>query len=134
MQSILYSFSILFAVVQWVRGVFEIFHQAQDNEIFLLMLKICIINAQNPASTQLTDAEMAVARKSAFDAHNAYRRLHNVTEFVWNDNITEFSQNWSEYLAKINALVHSNSRLYGENIFYLCSFPDVRNRTGNLNV
>jgi hypothetical protein len=49
---------------------------------------------------------------------NQYRNINQVSNLVWNNTISIFSQNYSEYLLFNNLFKHSNSKLYGENLAY----------------
>ncbi|XP_050302498.1 uncharacterized protein LOC126740500 isoform X3 [Anthonomus grandis grandis] len=54
-------------------------------------------------------------------AHNAYRKSHGVPPLKLDKEICKFSQQWADHLVRRGALVHSNNRDYGENIFMMQS-------------
>ncbi|KAH1000065.1 uncharacterized protein LOC109533085 isoform X2 [Dendroctonus ponderosae] len=54
-------------------------------------------------------------------AHNEYRRKHGVPPLKLDKEICKFSQQWADHLIRKGALVHSNNRDYGENIFMMQS-------------
>ena len=49
--------------------------------------------------------------------HNYHRKRHQVNDLVRNSEIEKVAQNYSEYLAKIDQMIHSGS-IYGENLYY----------------
>ena len=50
--------------------------------------------------------------------HNYHRKRHQVNDLVRNSEIEKVAQNYSEYLAKIDQMIHSGSQIYGENLYY----------------
>lgn len=49
---------------------------------------------------------------------NKYRKKHKSLEITYDKTIERYSQTWSDTLLKNNKFEHSNSNLYGENLFY----------------
>ncbi|CAG9768166.1 unnamed protein product [Ceutorhynchus assimilis] len=54
-------------------------------------------------------------------AHNEYRKKHGVPSLKLDKEICKFSQQWADHLIRRGALIHSNNRDYGENIFMVQS-------------
>lgn len=52
------------------------------------------------------------------DYINNYRTIHQAPPLTWNNMISTFSQNWSDYLLANNLFKHSGNLLYGENLAY----------------
>jgi hypothetical protein len=49
---------------------------------------------------------------------NKYRKLHQAPELVWDDTVSNYAQEWSNYLLINNLFQHSGSSMYGENLAY----------------
>jgi uncharacterized protein YkwD len=49
---------------------------------------------------------------------NQLRKLHQAPPLIWDDNIADFSQSWSDYLLSSNMFKHSNTNMFGENLAY----------------
>jgi uncharacterized protein YkwD len=60
---------------------------------------------------------------------NIYRRTHHSNDLTYNNDISNFSQLWSDYLIKNNQFKHSYNKQYGEN---LSMFRGYRNDIINL--
>lgn len=60
---------------------------------------------------------------------NIYRRKHHSNDLTYNNDISSFSQLWSDYLIKNNQFKHSYNKQYGEN---LSMFRGYRNDIINL--
>lgn len=55
---------------------------------------------------------------------NQYRKAHQVPDLIWDDNISLYSQEWSNYLLSNNVFQHSGSSLYGENLAYFKGYGE----------
>ena len=53
---------------------------------------------------------------------NKYRTLHQAPPLVWDDTITNASQEWSNNLLTTNVFQHSGNKLYGENLAYFSGY------------
>lgn len=53
----------------------------------------------------------------ALDAHNRHRARHCVPAMKLDDTISRSAQNYAQYLANINQMVHSGVRGLGENLY-----------------
>lgn len=49
---------------------------------------------------------------------NQYRKAHDSSPLIYDNDISLFSQTWSNYLLNNNLFQHSGSQLYGENLTY----------------
>jgi len=56
---------------------------------------------------------------------NNYRNINQVGDLTWDDNISLFSQNWSDYLLTNNLFQHSATKLYGENLAEFIGYNDT---------
>ncbi|XP_066258178.1 uncharacterized protein [Euwallacea similis] len=54
-------------------------------------------------------------------AHNEYRKKHGVPPLKLNKEICKVSQQWADHLIRKGAMVHSNNKDYGENLFMMQS-------------
>ena len=54
--------------------------------------------------------------QSMLDRHNLYRAQHGVGNLQIDQTISTSAQKWSENLAQLRLLVHSNNGKYGENL------------------
>jgi hypothetical protein len=73
-----------------------------------------ILRAAEAAQLSLTSLQ----QKEITDYINQYRKAHQVGDLVWNDNIAQFSKNWSNYLVMNDLFQHSGNSIYGENLAY----------------
>jgi len=73
-----------------------------------------ILRAAEATQLSLTSAQ----QKEITDYVNQYRKANQADDLVWNDNIAQFSQNWSNYLVMNDLFQHSGNSLYGENLAY----------------
>jgi hypothetical protein len=73
-----------------------------------------ILQAPLSYQTPLTDSQ----RAEIIEYINQYRKAHQAPNLIWDDNITNYSQTWANYLITNNLFQHSGSQLYGENLAY----------------
>lgn len=57
-------------------------------------------------------------QKECLEAHNKYRKLHNVEPLVLNKKMCDFAQEWANDISKRAVLQHRPNTNYGENIYY----------------
>ncbi len=50
---------------------------------------------------------------------NMYRYCHQSPNIIYDIEIESYAQNWADYLLLNGKFEHSDSKLYGENLFYL---------------
>jgi len=84
-----------------------------------------ILHAALPAQIELSDKQ----KIDITNYINQYRKAHDTPPLVYNNDISSFSQTWSNYLLNNNVFQHSGSQLYGENLAY---FKGYGNDTMNL--
>jgi uncharacterized protein YkwD len=63
-------------------------------------------------------------------AHNTYRARHCVSSLQLDDGINRSAQNYAEYLARIDQMVHSNTNGLGENLFWKWSSNPFKTISG----
>ncbi len=56
-------------------------------------------------------------QKYALEAHNRHRARHCVSPLQLDDSISRSAQNYAQYLANINQMVHSGTSGVGENLY-----------------
>jgi uncharacterized protein YkwD len=78
--------------------------------------------ASLPSSIQPTLESLYQAQQNGLNAHNLYRRMHNVGELVLSDTLNSIAQNYSNYMASTNIFRHSMNPSLGENLFLSCSY------------
>ncbi len=65
---------------------------------------------------------MNIFRQNALQAHNAVRRLYNVSDLVLNDKLNDLAQVWSLNQARLNNLKINWGNKYGENNQVICAY------------
>lgn len=55
------------------------------------------------------------------NAHNDYRQKHGVPPLELSEKICEVAQKWADVLAKKKKLIHSDTKEYGENLYFKSS-------------
>lgn len=73
-----------------------------------------ILQAPLPNKFFITDEH----KKEITEYINKYRRIHQAPDLEWDDSISLYSQEWSNYLLINNLFQHSGSSMYGENLSY----------------
>ena len=61
--------------------------------------------------------------QESLDAHNKYRKVHNVPPMKLNPDMSANAAKWAEHMASLGTLEHAESEERdgnGENIFYAC--------------
>lgn len=66
----------------------------------------------------------------ALEAHNKYRARHCVSPLQLDDSISRSAQNYAEYLASINRMIHSGAKGLGENLFMKWSSAVITSISG----
>lgn len=66
----------------------------------------------------------------ALEAHNRYRARHCVSPLQLDDNISRSAQNYAQYLASINRMVHSGTQGLGENLYMKWSSAVITSISG----
>ena len=64
-------------------------------------------------------------RADILDNHNYHRKRHQVDILVRNEDIENMAQKYSEYLASISNMKHSENKNYGENLYYCFSNLEI---------
>ena len=65
-----------------------------------------------------SDINLEQIRADILSNHNEHRKAHQVEPLTRDSEIEKVAQAYSEYLASISQMVHSNNELYGENLYY----------------
>ena len=63
-----------------------------------------------------SNLDLEAIRKNILTNHNKYRKLHQVEDLKRNSDIEKIAQEYSEYLASINKLVHSKNTYKGSSL------------------
>lgn len=66
----------------------------------------------------------------ALDAHNGYRKRHCASPLQLDDNLSRSAQNYAQYLARINQMVHSGTNGLGENLYMQWSSAGIKTISG----
>jgi uncharacterized protein YkwD len=69
-------------------------------------------------------------QKQMLNAHNRYRTRHCVSSLQLDDSISQSAQNYAQYLANINQMVHSYTEGLGENLYWKWSSDVLENLNG----
>ena len=84
---------------------------------------------QRRQSSSFTTAQIQY-QKYTLEAHNRYRARHCVSPLKLDDTISRSAQNYAQYLASINQMVHSGTKGYGENLFMKWSSVAITSISG----
>ena len=64
------------------------------------------------------DLDLEKIRTDILSNHNYHRKRHQVDNLVRKASIEKVAQSYSEYLASIEQMMHSDNDQYGENLFF----------------
>ena len=83
------------------------------------LCSVSVSSNSNPIiALDLPDGCLAAFRDAVLTAHNEYRKQHSSPALQSDSSIDSSALGWSQYLAQINALMHSGSESLGENLFF----------------
>ena len=88
------------------------------NKILLSFIFISFI-------TQINSLDIEKIRSDILTNHNYHRKKHQVDELERSSEIEQVAQKYSEYLASIETMKHSDNKKYGENLYYCWSSAGI---------
>ena len=71
------------------------------------------------------DLDLEKIRSEILSDHNYHRKRHQVDTLVRNSEIEKVAQTYSEHLAEIGNMQHSQNEKYGENLYYCMSSAGI---------
>merc|ERR1712070_1366724 len=74
-----------------------------------------------PQAEEVSGPQPDEFNKAHIEAHNKYRKLHQVAEVVYDEELAKGAQEWANYLHDNDKFDHSETN-YGENLAW--SMPD----------
>ena len=66
--------------------------------------------AAKPSASQQSAKSSGSFKEQALKMHNQYRRLHQVSDVRWNDELARQAQAWAEKIARQNTLRHASQQ------------------------
>ena len=87
------------------------------HQIILIGVILNLIAGANIDASAPGRLDLAAFRAAALKQHNLYRAKHDVPPLVFSTQINDVAQKYAEQLARVNRLVHSGNKHYGENLY-----------------
>ena len=89
----------------------------------LLFLTVIALATRISAQSSIT-LDTAIQRSILIE-HNKERKLLNIPNLTWNEEIASYAEEWALQLAEEdNSIHHRSGDNYGENISWISSMPD----------